>query len=95
MEVKPQMRLTGWIVFFSLVLALSILLGCTREVVKEVVVTPVPGPTATPQPEATEAPTAATAAVQPEPSNKVYRVGISEDLTTTNYWAYLGPDNTV
>ena len=90
------MRLTGWIVFLSLVLALSIPLGCTREVVKEVVVTPVPGPTATPQPEAAEAPTAAaTATVQAEPSDKVYRVGISEDLTTTNHWAYLGPDGTI
>ena len=90
------MRLTGWIVFFGLVLALSIILGCTREVVKEVVVTPVPGPTATPQPEAAGAPTvAATAVVEPEPSDKVYRVGISEDLTTTNHWAYVGPDGTV
>ena len=26
---------------------------------------------------------------------KVYRVGIAEDLTTTNYWAYIGPDGTV
>ena len=94
--VKAQMRLTGWIAFLTLVLALSISLGCTREVVKEVVVTPVPGPTATPQPETGEAPTvAATAAVRSEPSDKVYRVGISEDLTTTNYWAYLGPDGTV
>ncbi len=26
---------------------------------------------------------------------KVYRLGIFEDLTTTNYWAFLGPDTTV
>jgi ABC-type transport system substrate-binding protein len=26
---------------------------------------------------------------------KVYRLGIFEDLTTTNYWAYLGPDTTI
>ncbi len=90
------MRLTGWIVLFGLVLVLSIPLGCTREVVKEVVVTPVPGPTATPQPQATEVPAvAATATVQSEPSDKVYRVGIAADLTTTNFWAYLGPDGTI
>ena len=26
---------------------------------------------------------------------KIYKIGISEDLTTTNYWAYLGPDGTI
>ena len=50
------MRPNGWLAFFGLMLALSLLLGCTREVVKEVIVTPVPGPTATSQPEATAAP---------------------------------------
>ena len=25
----------------------------------------------------------------------VYQIGISADLTTTNYWAYLGPDGTI
>ena len=35
-------------------------------------------------------------AVEPEAeTEKVYRIGIAEDLTTTNHWAYLGPDNTV
>ena len=48
------MRPTGWLVFFGMMLALSLLMGCSREVVKEVLVTPVPGPTATLQPEATE-----------------------------------------
>ena len=38
---------------------------------------------------------------EPEPtpvasdSDRVYRIGIAEDLITTNYWAYLGPDGTV
>ena len=92
------MRFRGWIAFFGMILALCLLLGCTREVVKEVVVTPVPGPTATPQPEttgATDAPTATTAAPSEPETAKVYRIGIAEDLTTTNHWAYLGPDGTV
>ena len=57
------------------------------------VVTAVPGPTPTTaidrekvqesQPQGTEL------------GEKVYRLGIAEDLTTTNHWAYLGPDGTV
>ena len=35
----------------------------------------------------------------PKPSTDkeplIYRIGIAEDLTTTNHWAYLGPDGTV
>ena len=31
----------------------------------------------------------------PVPAPKIYQLGIFEDLTTTNYWAYLGPDTTV
>lgn len=93
------MRFSGWLAFLGLMLAMTLLLGCTREVVKEVLVTPAPGPTATPQGEATEVPRAAptaTMAVDPEAeTEKVYRIGISEDLTTTNHWAYLGPDGTV
>ena len=26
---------------------------------------------------------------------RIFRIGITEDLTTTNHWAYLGPDGTV
>ena len=26
---------------------------------------------------------------------RIYKIGISEDLTTTNFWAYLGPDGTI
>ena len=42
---------TRWLVGFSLILALLFLLGCTREVevIKEVVVTPTPGPAAAAQ----------------------------------------------
>ena len=106
------MRPTGWLAFFGLMLALSLLLGCTREVVKEVTVTPVAGPTATSQTEATaapvetstvtsesetenERPAATTAGSSGAETGKVYRIGIAEDLTTTNHWAYVGPDGTV
>ena len=93
------MRFSRWLAFLGLMLALTLVLGCTREVVKEVLVTPVPGPTVTPQAEATEVPAAApaaTMAVEPEAdTEKIYRIGIAEDLTTTNHWAFLGPDGTV
>ncbi len=106
------MRPTGWLAFFGLMLALSLLMGCTREVVKEVIVTPVAGPTATSQTEATaapvetstvtsesetenERPAATTAGSSGAETGKVYRIGIAEDLTTTNHWAYVGPDGTV
>ena len=103
------MRSTRWLAFFGLLIALSLLLGCTREVVKEVVVTSVPGPTATAQPGApaatepppsesgggTEVPTATAAAPPGAEAEKIYRIGIAEDLTTANHWAYLGPDGTV
>ena len=103
------MRPNGWLAFFGLMFALSLLLGCTREVVKEVIVTPVPGPTATSQPEATAAPVGTSAVTsESETENKgpaataagaeagkVYRIGIAADLTTSNHWAYLGPDGTV
>jgi peptide/nickel transport system substrate-binding protein len=34
-------------------------------------------------------------AVAPLQTGKVYRVGVFEDVTTTNFWAANGPDNTV
>ena len=80
-----------------LIVALSVLAGCGREVVKQVPVTSVPGPTATPPPGATEISmaTEAGAASSEADTEKVYRLGIAEDLTSTNYWAYVGPDGTV
>ena len=91
------MRWSGWFVLAGLALVLFVALGCTREVVKEVVVTAVPGPTVTPEAEsnaaqATVAPADTEAAGD---SDRVYRVGISADLTTTNFWAYLGQDITI
>ena len=80
-------------IFGCLLLALLALPGCTREVVKEVVVTPTPGPT--PTASASGIQTEDTADAQTEGEAKVYQLGIAEDLTTTNYWAYVGPDGTV
>ena len=55
---------------------------------------------AAPQPAATQAPPAQASPTQPPATGagdteNVYQIGISADLTTTNYWAYLGPDGTV
>ena len=59
--------------------------------------TSTPAASATP---ATRAATNAPASVAPTPDpgsdvDNVYQIGISADLTTTNYWAYLGPDGTI
>ncbi len=72
-----------------LVVALT---ACSGEVVREVVITPAPGPTETVAP--------ATGQVQEEGEQtssepRIFKIGIAEDLTTTNHWAYLGPDGTV
>jgi len=86
-----------------LIVAMLVLAGCTREVVTEVVVTATPDPAAVstpaePTPTATEAPATPTPTPQPatpQDVEYVYQIGISADLTTTNYWAYLGPDGTI
>ena len=100
-----------FLMIMGLIVAMLVLVGCTREVVTEVVVTATPDPAATgsaaqltptaaaPQPAATAVP------ATPEPPQPpaaetgdvehVYQIGISADLTTTNYWAYLGPDGTI
>ncbi len=103
------------LMIIGLIMALVVLVGCTKEVVTEVVVTATPDPAAAgasaavTTTEATpEAPVAAAATEVPataEPQQQqqakaddveyVYQIGISADLTTTNYWAYLGPDGTV
>ena len=99
---------------FGLILVLLVLVGCAREVVREVVVTATPDPAdarapaapptaAAPEATAPDATTAVPATPEPQPPQQaetddvehVYRIGISADLTTTNYWAYLGPDGTM
>lgn len=80
-----------------------------REVVVEVVATPAPQADLPRQPQvqpaAGTAPeqAAPTPAPQPPPAaeatfdnvERIYKIGISEDLTTSNFWAYLGPDGTI
>ena len=87
------MRSINFRLFVCLLIALIALTACTREVVKEVVVTPVPGPTATvpsatAQPQEDEAKEVSTEA-------RVFKIGIAEDMTTTNHWAFLGPDGSI
>ena len=55
-----------------------------KEVVKEVIREVPASPTSAPQ-------SPANGAARPQ----VYQLGIFEDLTTTNYWSYLGPDTTI
>ena len=89
------MRFSRWLLFFGLLLALSLPLGCVREAVPDGSATPAPGATAASQPDAGEAPAATPAVPSEAEAEKVYRIGIAEELTTTNHWAYLGPDGTV
>ena len=78
------------------------------EVIKEVqvIATPTPGGAAVPavpvQPPVQSSQPGASAAPPPAPSSpsspaedQIYVLGIFEDLTTTNYWSYLGPDGTI
>jgi len=44
---------------------------------------------------AKSAPFGQPAASKPQQGDKVYRIGVFEDVTTTNFWAANGPDNTV
>ncbi len=53
---------------------------------------PAPATESTPQPPAEG--TTETAAATPAEGERIYQVGITADLTTTNYWAFLGPDGT-
>lgn len=53
---------------------------------------PAPATESTPQPAAEG--TAETATAGSAGGERIYQVGITADLTTTNYWAFLGPDGT-
>ena len=57
------------------------------------VITPSPGPTETVPPGTGQSQETESEADSAGP--RVYKIGIAEDLTTTNHWAYLGPDGTV
>ena len=72
--------------------------GCTREVIKEVPVETIVEKEVIKEvfierPAAQEE--AETAETTESTGPKIYKLGIFEDLTTTNYWAYLGPDTTI
>ena len=107
LQVKKMIRrLTQYrsLVGLSLLLALVVFAGCTREVIKEVPVEKVvvkevikevikevlvtaiaEAPTTDSAPSSDSGPT----------GPRVYSLGIFEDLTTTNFWSYLGPDTTI
>jgi ABC-type transport system substrate-binding protein len=74
-------------------LGLFFLLACTREVEVirevEVVVTPTLGAASNTAP----APASDTPSGGPSAEDVVYKLGIFEDLTTTNYWSYLGSNS--
>ena len=65
------------------ILALVLIAACNQEVTKEVPL----GSTPAARPSATVAARASTVVSE---GDKVYHLGIFEDLTTTNYWSYLG-----
>ena len=94
-------RMNKAITGLAIVLAMAVLIGCTREVIKEVevpvevtkevVVEKIVEVEKEPAP-AQE--TSTTAAVS-DGGPKVYQLGIFEDLTTANYWSYMGPNGTI
>jgi ABC-type transport system substrate-binding protein len=85
-----------------LTLAISLLMILSQVLTACATPTPPPTQAAPPTAQAAAPTTAPTAApvVQPTepppaPEAKPYRVGIFSDLTTVNYWAYVGPNTTV
>ena len=59
--------------------------------------TPTPAPTSTPSPTPTSAPTATpspTATPTPAPPQKIWRIGILEDISSTNIWTILALPST-
>ena len=89
------MRLSGRFAFCGLLLALFLLPGCTGDEAEGGTAAFVHEATATSQPDGGGTPVATPEAPSEAGAEKVYRIGIAEDLTTSNHWAYLGPDGTV
>jgi ABC-type transport system substrate-binding protein len=94
------------LVGLAALLAVALIAGCTREVVKEVpfekivekeVIKEVPvEKEVIKEVQVIVTPTApASAAPAASAGPKVYQLGIFEDLTTSNYWSFLGPDTTI
>ena len=93
------MYIIGRLAALFVILVVLVQMGC---VVREVVVTPTPDPTDAAEPaaaettlsqEATAVPSKPADASPPQ-EERIYQLGITADLTTTNYWSYLGPDGT-
>ena len=93
------MYIIGRLAALFVILVALVQVGC---VVREVVVTPTPDPTDAAEPaaaettlsqEATAVPSKPADASPPQ-EERIYQLGITADLTTTNYWSYLGPDGT-
>ena len=85
MSVMKTIRLLAGHALVALVL---LLLACGGG-------TPEPTPTAESTPQPAAGGTAATADASPAERERIYQIGITADLTTTNHWAYLGPDGTI
>ena len=93
-------RMNKAITSVAIVLAMAVLIGCTREVIKEVEV-PVEVTKEVVVEKIVEVekepePMQETSTTAPGDSGpKVYQLGIFEDLTTANYWSYMGPNGTI
>ena len=72
----------------ALALLLLVALSCAGD---EAADTPTPAAADTPQSTAVSTPVESSPTQEP----KIYQLAITSDLTTTNYWALLGPDGTV
>ena len=93
-------RMNKAIASVAIVLAMAVLIGCTREVIKEVevpvevtkevVVEKIVEVEKEPEPMQEISTTA-----PGDSGPKVYQLGIFEDLTTANYWSYMGPNGTI
>jgi peptide/nickel transport system substrate-binding protein len=84
-----------WLVGVIALVAIAFIVSCTRQ---SVVVTPTPGldgltEHTTPSEQETQEVERPTLSELADP--RVYRLGILEDLTTTNYWAFLGSDTSI
>ena len=90
------MRKLRFCLLACILFALIALTACTKEVVREVVITPAAGPTQTvPPPTSQPQETQAGEAEEVPAEERVFKIGIAEDMTTTNHWAYLGPDGSI
>ncbi len=83
-------RLVAILAVFALIAA-----ACSgSETSDETEATEAPAATEAPTPDATDAPPA-TEAPPPAASGFTYAIGMTSDITTTNYWAYYNADGTV